>query len=94
MATMMRKLVVAMLLVLMATSGSWNWAAARPLQGDQVHAGGPSGGIVLPSPTHWRGHVLSQLEGKGRRPGGCPRTNNPGAPPCPPASSRVNTDGE
>ncbi|KAF7080463.1 hypothetical protein CFC21_084539 [Triticum aestivum] len=73
---MMRKLVAAMLLVLVATSGSsWYRAAARPLQGDEVQDGEPSsGGIALPSPTHWRGHVLSQLEEKG--PNGCPKTHN------------------
>uniref|UniRef100_M8D054 Uncharacterized protein n=1 Tax=Aegilops tauschii TaxID=37682 RepID=M8D054_AEGTA len=89
MATVVRKLVAAVLLVLMATSGSsWHRAAARPVQGDEVQGGEPSsggpgpGGIALPSPTHWRGHVLSQLEEKG--PNGCPRTHNH-TTTCPPA---------
>ncbi|KAI5010868.1 hypothetical protein ZWY2020_013005 [Hordeum vulgare] len=79
MPTMMCKLVVTMLLVLMATtSGSSARAAARPFQGDQVHAwephAGGSIGIVLPSPMHWRGRVLSQLEDKGAN--GCPKSHD------------------
>ncbi|KAI4982065.1 hypothetical protein ZWY2020_022557 [Hordeum vulgare] len=72
------KLAVAMLLVLVAMSDPWTRASARPLQGDQVHAGEPSAGgsvdIALPLPTHWRGRVLSQLE---KGPNGCPKSSDP-----------------
>uniref|UniRef100_A0A453PLI9 Uncharacterized protein n=1 Tax=Aegilops tauschii subsp. strangulata TaxID=200361 RepID=A0A453PLI9_AEGTS len=78
------KLAVAMLFVLVATSGPWTRASARPLQGDQVHAGEPSSGgsvdAMPPLPTHWRRHVLSQLEETG--PAGCPKTHDPNKP-CP-----------
>ena len=66
---MSKKVLVAMVLVLMAMSGSWTRAAARPLPGDGLHAeepasAGPVRG-VLPGPaSQWRGHMLLPLEKK------------------------------
>jgi hypothetical protein len=80
---MMKKLpVVAMLLVItVIMSGSWTWATARPLEGDQARAREFSSGVVDSSPalpTHWHGRMLSQLEEKGPR--GCPKTHDPTTP--------------
>ncbi|PNT69672.1 hypothetical protein BRADI_3g59835v3 [Brachypodium distachyon] len=85
-----KKLVVAMLLVLVATSGLWARAAARPLQGD-LQAGEPSssGGSVnivqLPSSPEshqWRVQMLPPFEEKYKPP--CRDTHDQNNH-CPPA---------
>ncbi|PNT69676.1 hypothetical protein BRADI_3g59853v3 [Brachypodium distachyon] len=82
-----KKLVVAMLLVLVAISGSWTRATAtRPLQGDQVNAAGEpsSGGSTNAAPPAERpGHKLPLFEKKWQQP--CGKTNDHTLH-CPPAA--------
>ncbi|KAL5211199.1 hypothetical protein ABZP36_022046 [Zizania latifolia] len=66
--------VVALLFVVMATSGSWTPTAARPYAEQQYSSGG-SGNVALPPATHWRSLRLLPLEQKWRRP--CAKTNDP-----------------
>ncbi|KAM3243827.1 hypothetical protein ACQJBY_055639 [Aegilops geniculata] len=59
-----------MVLVLMAMTGSWTRAAARPLSYAEEPSPGGSVRIVLPSrPSQWRGRVLLSLEEKKTEPG-------------------------
>ncbi|KAF0932567.1 hypothetical protein E2562_010447 [Oryza meyeriana var. granulata] len=71
----MRKVAVAMLVVVMAMSGSWTPGTARPYA--EQHSAGGYVNIALPPATQWRGgHRLPPLEQKlwHRR---CPISNDP-----------------